>query len=227
MLIPKIIHQVNIGSRNLNQTELEWQNSWKTLNPEWDFILWDDERVAKKLHITHPEIYNRCENYSEKSDVLRFEILYQYGGLYVDTDFECLKPINDLMINRDIVLFLQQPEKICGAFFAASKNNTHVKRLIDCLPSREKFHNRNRSRSEEIKEQWCLSKEWVDNSDFKYGPSYITETLGIATGIPDGSASTQKTVYPYLWKEMHRRHENFRNTHPEAYAVHHWNASWV
>jgi hypothetical protein len=227
VLIPKIIHQVNIGNRILNDTELNWQNTWKTLNPEWDFILWDDLHVTRNLHITHPDIYNRCENYSEKSDILRFEILYQFGGLYIDTDFECLKPIDNLMINRNIVLFQQQPKKVAGGFFAATKNNSFVRKLIDGLPLREEFHYFNRSRSEEIKEQWRLTEEWVDNSDFKYGPSYITDTLGIEVGIPDGSASTQKTVYPYLWTEMHRRHENFRETHPEAYAVHHWNGSWV
>jgi mannosyltransferase OCH1-like enzyme len=32
-----------------------------------------------------------------KSDILRMEVLRQYGGIYVDTDFECLKPFNDLM----------------------------------------------------------------------------------------------------------------------------------
>jgi mannosyltransferase OCH1-like enzyme len=42
----------------------------------------------------------------KKTDILRFEILYQFGGLHKDTDFECLKPIDDLIINRNIVLFL-------------------------------------------------------------------------------------------------------------------------
>lgn len=207
-MIPKIIHQVHMGNTALSTQELSWQKTWKDKNPSWSHVLWDDAKIKNDLKITHPRVFENCKSFSEKSDVLRFEILYQFGGLYIDTDFECLKNIDPLFQNREIVLFLQQPKKICGAFFGASKRNPEVKRLIDGLPSREKSH------SNSI-------------ADCKYGPVYITEKLGWETGIPDGEHCPKKTVYPYLWFEKARQKEDFTKTHPEAYAVHHWSGSWL
>jgi len=60
-----------------------------------------------------------------------------------------------------------------------------------------------------------------------FGPRCITECLGIDKGEPDGRSSSSKTVYPYDWREKHRANENFRQTHPEAYAVHHWAKTWA
>ena len=206
--IPKIIHQIHIGGSELSNQEKEWQDSWKKLNPEWEHIMWDDLKIEQDLSITYPKILKNCKNYSEKSDILRFEILYQYGGLYVDTDFEGLKPIAALLKDEKIVLYWQQPQKICGAFFGATKKNLDLKRLIDSLPSREKSHGNK-------------------ISDCKYGPVYITEILGSKKGRPDGRDSPKKTVYPYLWYEAHRKSEDFSKTCPEAHAVHHWGGSWI
>jgi len=210
-MIPKIIHQIRMGNTVLSEKELYWQKTWKDKNPDWSYVLWDDKKIESDLTISHPKVFENCKSFSEKSDVLRFEILYQFGGLYVDTDFECLKNINQLFRDNDfrkIVVFLQQPKKICGAFFAAQKHNTQVKNLIDGLPSREKSH------GDRI-------------ADCKYGPVYITEKLGWEIGIPDGIGCHKKTVYPYSWFEKGRQKEDFSKTHPEAYAVHHWSGSWI
>lgn len=208
-MIPKIIHQIHLGNSLLSEQELYWQKTWKDKNPDWSHVLWDDAKVEKDLEITHPEVFQNCKSFSEKSDVLRFEILYQFGGLYIDTDFECLKNIDPLFQDREIVLFRQQPKKICGAFFGASKHNANVKALIDGLPeSKEKFGDHR-------------------NADIKYGPAYVTRTLGLDVSLPDGQGSDKKTVYPYLWMEKDRKNEDFTKTHPEAYAVHHWNGSWT
>lgn len=209
--IPKIIHQIHLGQNAMKAEEVQWQNTWKLKNPDWDFILWDDEKVKKDLNITYLEIFNECKNFSEKSDVLRFDILYQFGGLYIDTDFECLKNIDPLFENKEVVLFRQSEEKICGAFFGATKGNDHVKKLIDGLPERyERFG----KRPDVI-------------SDVKYGPEYVTHTLGYEIAEVDGFGSEKKTVYPYMWWQTTRKTEDFSKTHPEAYAVHHWGSSWV
>ena len=176
-MIPKIIHQVHMGNSLLSKQELYWQKTWKDKNPDWSYILWDDKKIESDLAISHPKVFENCKSFSEKSDILRFEILHQFGGLYIDTDFECLKNIDPLFEDRKIVLFWQQPKKICGAFFGASKHNAQVKSLIDGLPSREKSHG-NRI------------------ADCKYGPVYITEKLGWETGIPDGLDCPKKNCLP-------------------------------
>ena len=94
--IPKVIHQIHLGEKPLSDQELKWQKTWKDYNPDWKFILWDDERL-KGIGIINQEYLDDCDNYSMKSDILRFDILYQFGGLYIDTDFECLKPLDPFL----------------------------------------------------------------------------------------------------------------------------------
>ena len=66
------------------------RNSWQLLNPDWDYIFWDNNRI-KELEITDLKVYKESKNYGFKSDLLRYEILRKYGGLYADTDFECVQ----------------------------------------------------------------------------------------------------------------------------------------
>lgn len=208
MYIPKIIHQIHLGGKDLPDKEKRWRDTWIKLNPSWKYIMWNDSKVKNDLNITYPEILEACESFSEKSDILRFEILNQYGGLYIDTDFECLKPIDPIFENKELVLFKQAPKKICGAFFGATKNNKDVKKLIDGLPKRQATHGNK-------------------IADCKYGPVYVTEIIGHEKAQEDGSQSSKKTVYPYMWWEKNRAKEDFSKTHPEAYAVHHWGGSWI
>ena len=49
----------------------------------------------------------KAENKAEQSDILRYEILYRYGGLYVDVDFKCLKPHDSLLNHCDFYVGLE------------------------------------------------------------------------------------------------------------------------
>tara|TARA_B100001027_G_scaffold82505_1_gene56551 strand:- start:5284 stop:7230 length:1947 start_codon:yes stop_codon:yes gene_type:complete len=203
MNIPKIIHQIHLGSSPLSHLEKKWQLSWKKNNPEYIYILWDEQKIAQHIEITHTKAFYDCKNFSEKSDILRFEILYQFGGVYVDTDFECLKSIDDLLeTSSGLVVYEESPGVACGAFLASSKQNPLIKLLIDGI--QYQYENFNNLPSNE-----------------KYGPIYLSKTLEGFTR-PNG----KDVVFPYSWKEPHRKHENFSITMPHVYAVHHWHSSW-
>jgi hypothetical protein len=69
--------------------------SWQKFHPSWTVKLWTD-REAAAFPFINRAAFDRAKNYGEKSDIWRYEILYQHGGLYVDTDFECLRAFDDL-----------------------------------------------------------------------------------------------------------------------------------
>ena len=104
-MIPKIIHQIHLGKKPLSEKEIEWQKTWKTYNPNYEFIFWDDKKIDE-LELTN-RMYLQNESYSIQSDILRYEILYQYGGVYVDTDFECLKNLDEFINDKDIIVCKQ------------------------------------------------------------------------------------------------------------------------
>ena len=53
----------------------------------------------------HKLLLEQCREFNpEKADILRYELLYRFGGLYIDADIICLKPLNDLLLDN---LFLK------------------------------------------------------------------------------------------------------------------------
>ena len=93
-IIPKIIHQIWIGS-SFPEKYKEFQESWKKHHPSWEYRLWTDKEI-RELKLINQAMYDKATNLGEKSDIARYEILYRFGGLYVDTDFECLKSFDYL-----------------------------------------------------------------------------------------------------------------------------------
>ena len=57
---------------------------------EYDYILWDDQKVSE-MNMVNKYFYDNEQTYNGKSDILRYEILYQHGGIYVDADSVLLK----------------------------------------------------------------------------------------------------------------------------------------
>ncbi len=92
--IPKIIHQIWLGSP-LPQKYIQLQKSWQEKHPDWEYRLWTDESV-KNFKMQNQALFESATNWGEKADILRYEILYQIGGLYVDTDFECVRSFDTL-----------------------------------------------------------------------------------------------------------------------------------
>jgi len=93
--IPKKIHQIWLGSE-LPEKYKRLTDTWRQFHPEWEYRLWTDKDVDS-ITLEKRNIFNACNNNGMKSDILRYEILRQQGGIYIDTDFECLKPFDDLI----------------------------------------------------------------------------------------------------------------------------------
>ncbi len=93
-IIPKFIHQIWLGSP-VPEGYKQWRDSWKKHHPGWIYKLWTDEDV-KSLNLKNRTLYDAATNYGVKGDILQLELLDQFGGLYIDTDFECLKPFDEL-----------------------------------------------------------------------------------------------------------------------------------
>jgi mannosyltransferase OCH1-like enzyme len=122
--IPFILHHIWLGSLLPEACRL-FRDSWQSFNPSWTYVLWTDDESnfsfghvvstydalhqllneekeqlivfdIRNMILVNQEAYDATKNYGEKSDILRYEVLYEFGGLYVDTDFECLKPFDVL-----------------------------------------------------------------------------------------------------------------------------------
>ena len=88
--IPPVFHQIWIGGKPFPEKYKKWQKTWQNL-PGWKYKLWTDKE-AEGFPLIHRELYLKEKNIGARADLLRLEILYREGGVYIDTDFECLQP---------------------------------------------------------------------------------------------------------------------------------------
>ena len=87
--IPRKLHQIWLGSpvpENLKLAISTWQN-WDG----WEYHLWT-EKDLPHIRLRNQKLFDSLSNFGEQSDLLRYEILSQQGGLYLDVDCICLNP---------------------------------------------------------------------------------------------------------------------------------------
>ncbi|HWT26226.1 MAG TPA: glycosyltransferase, partial [Solirubrobacteraceae bacterium] len=96
MPIPRVFHRIWLGDAELPEEYRRYGESWARHHPEWEMRLWTEREIAE-LESARPEAKDTRRHPAERSDLLRYEILHRFGGVYIDTDMECLKPIDPLL----------------------------------------------------------------------------------------------------------------------------------
>ena len=92
--IPKIFHWIWLGPKPLPERYRLWIDGWLKLHPGWEHKLWTD---ANRPQFVNEAQFVAADNFTLRSDIARYEIVYRYGGVYVDTDTECLRSIEPLL----------------------------------------------------------------------------------------------------------------------------------
>ena len=122
--IPRILHQIwwqglddliekskiVYGEDMYNQPDwrrtnfLKWSETWKTHHPDWHYRLWDEPQIVKMIEDYFPDflnVFNSFDALIKKIDFARYLIMFLYGGVYVDMDFEAFRPIDPLVFSSD------------------------------------------------------------------------------------------------------------------------------
>jgi mannosyltransferase OCH1-like enzyme len=134
--IPKNLFQIWIGP---NPSPLKWMNSWKELHPDWNYILVDNEYISK-FEFENKEVIQHLINvrkYDGASDVIRYELLYQFGGFLPCSDAMCLSNVDELFIGDcDEMLYvvheneLSRPDMFLPVY-ASTPKHPFLRLLID------------------------------------------------------------------------------------------------
>lgn len=94
--IPKTIHYCWFGNNPLSEMAVKCIESWKKYLPDYEIKEWNESNFDVDCCDYVREAY-KAQKWAFVSDYARFWILYQYGGIYFDTDVELIKPIDDLI----------------------------------------------------------------------------------------------------------------------------------
>lgn len=158
-MIPKLVHNIWIqGYNNLPENLKTSYNNIKELNPEWEFIFWDENMIIDLLK-KYPNIYKVYQNIENlpgllnilalKSDIARYIIMKKYGGLYFDIDFICRDSFNHLFNKKkykDYTIFIASSKidfldyiypfskpKYCSCFMAFEKEHPIWNKVFDII----------------------------------------------------------------------------------------------
>lgn len=203
-MIPKIIHHVWPGSDKFKQKFYKFRESWLQHHPDWTFYFWRLDNLPSNINPEVLKILNNSDySVTVKSDVLRFEIVKIFGGIYVDTDMQCLKPLNELLFNK-FFTGKESENYICPSIFGSVKNN---KILIDIL--NKIIYN--------IKKMNIHDVNKYPNKIS--GPYPFTDILKNKT-LEEATIYPIKYFYPINWKDKDIL-KTFKNDN-SSYTVHHW-----
>jgi hypothetical protein len=156
-----------------------------------------------------------------KSDILRYELCWKHGGIYIDTDFEPLKPIEEILDGVNAFYGDERPDTPCNAILGCTKNDPFFGHLVKALPA-----------------SFAGPGDIVDKTGPRFLKREIENFFGkerklewdagmkrrhkISAGDKTLFGYDWRIFYPYYYTEEQRGGDHF----PDAYGKHHWTASW-
>ena len=207
-IVPRTIHQIWIGS-SIPKKYDTWRKSWMKQNPEFEYILWDEKKILE-IGLINEKQFKQTKSYGIKSDIARYEILYKFGGIYADTDFEAIKPVDPKLLAQSFVagvLFDYKPQ-INNALIISEPKCDLLKTVIHNL-------------SEYPGEMSGL--EVLDYS----GANYLSKIIFNNKFIKDTLILPSQYFYPWPEFMKYENSDRYSWKTNTTIAIHHWEGSWM
>ena len=204
--IPKIIHFIWIGN-NISEKYLEYIETWIRYHPDYHFCLWNDNNIPK---LVNQELFDNATDYAMKVDILRYEIIYFLGGIYIDCDFLCIKNIDDLINNLNNFCSHESKDFITNAIFGFVREHIFLYNVI-----------------ENLRYNFFSYKNVVNNNSYIpkiTGPEYFTELCHIFQKNNKLNIFDTEIFYSYTFENKY--HNNNIIIKKENYGIHMWGNSW-
>ena len=196
-LIPRRIHAF-WGGPPMPDHLADYLRKWRRMHPGWRFMLWtpnDLPPLRNQDMFDHPETWSPKSNpWQWRSDLARYEILHDIGGVYVDCDLEPLRKIDDLL-GADFIA-REDGKYVNNAFMGCQQGSPWMADILDGLRERA------------TRKIDCRVNKSI-------GAWYLTERIA---HHPEVRILPPESAYPYHWSELDRHDDD----HGDAYTVHHW-----
>lgn len=181
---------------------VRWGATWADKHPDWRMKLWTEPEVSA---LRNADLMGRCRSLAQRADVVRYEALFREGGVYLDTDMECLKNVEPLLEGLEFFACWQKEHVVSNAIFGCVPGHPIAKRLFE----------------ESRTEVWGVA--W--NS---MGPPFFTPRVLSGAG-PGVNVFERKTFIPYTrdeYKAFPKHPMVVTDPPPESYAINHRSSVW-
>ena len=128
--IPKTINYCWFGGKPKSKLIKKCINSWKKMCPDYEIIEWNESNFEINMLAYTKEAYEE-QKWAFVTDFVRLYVIYNNGGIYLDTDVELIKPL-DSLLQYDSFFSMESDQYIAtGLGFGAKKNNELIKQMLD------------------------------------------------------------------------------------------------
>lgn len=114
--------------------------TWREMNPTFQYELWDNARCETFDFVNAKKIEESPE-FAGKADIMRYEILERFGGIFIDADAECIRPLDaELLQHENFACYENEaarPGLIANGYLGATPNSELMQLLIDGLENRD------------------------------------------------------------------------------------------
>lgn len=129
-MIPKVIHYCWFGGNEKSKLIKKCIRSWKKYCPDYEIKEWNENNFNININDYVKEAYQE-KKWAFVTDYARLWIVYNYGGIYLDTDVELIKSLNSLLDNKAFFGSEDNQYIATGLGFGAEKKNELVKKMMD------------------------------------------------------------------------------------------------
>lgn len=207
-MIPKKIHYCWFGGKELPSDVVKCIESWKKMAPEYEIIRWDESNFDVNSHPFMKKAYEE-KFWAFVSDYARLKVVYENGGIYLDTDVELIKSLDELLDNKCYLGVQEQDHCVAsGLGFGAEKGSSVLKAMLEEYDKIE------------------FSKEIVNDIACPLINTRVIERLGyVANG--QYAALGEVTIYPAEYFDPYSTGNSQCRLTDKTISIHHYSASWT
>lgn len=130
-MIPKTIHYCWFGNNPIPDKYKKYMESWSQFMPDYRIIEWNENNFDIQQNEYCRQAYEN-KKWAFVSDFARLKIIYEYGGIYLDTDVELIQSLSPLVSNGNGFIGFQNPYEInTGLGFAAQEHSECIRKMLE------------------------------------------------------------------------------------------------
>ncbi|WP_214807863.1 glycosyltransferase family 32 protein [Exiguobacterium sp. s144] len=210
-MIPKIIHYCWFGKKEKPESVQKTINNWKNLMPDFDVIEWNENNFDVNSVDFVKKSYTQ-NKFAFVSDYVRLHALYNFGGIYLDTDVEVIKPLDSLIGVKAFIGFENDTTLMTG-LIASTKKNEWILEILN-------FYENNEFENEKKEFKVLANTLYVTNlTKSKYNFNFKSNEI---QNIKD-----ELIIYPFEYfcaKDWRTGEINISNN---TMTIHHYSGSWL
>lgn len=137
-MIPKKLHIIWVG--NQSKRPDKWIQTWRDKHPDWEFKLWGNMELDTLPWRAGVKIKQLCAEgrWEGVADLMRYEILHDHGGVYVDADSQCIRKLDDWLLASPLFAVWEsethRPGLIANTFIGAIPQHPALAAMIAKTP---------------------------------------------------------------------------------------------